>query len=191
MEQYSSTWQKFYDNVDVHKLTQLAKKHNYPLKLLVLRLQMHMGVRGLKCFNMHPGHRTPSNGIVAGCTQSTTFAKILLMDAMIEAHRSWITHNTVYNQIRTFVDDIRVTTRGTSRAVKNKFNKAVPKFVTQLKSIGCKIGEKTTCFGTLQVMRKHLAALLRRQKVKSQTSQATKDLGTGSCRPHFASRFFV
>ena len=67
--------EKFYDNVDVHQLSKLAQKHQYPTMLLCLGLQMHLGVRGLKCFNIHPGHKTPSNGIIAGCTQSTTFQK--------------------------------------------------------------------------------------------------------------------
>ena len=96
---------------------------------------------------------------------------------MLVAHQNWIKHNTLYNQIRTFVDDIRITTRGPTRTVKNKFNKTISNFITHLKHIGCKIGEKTTCLGTRQGVRNHLLRLLRRHKVKSQTSQASKDLG--------------
>ena len=169
--------EKFYDNVDVHKLITLATKHEYPTILLTLGLQMHMGIRGLKCYNMHPGFKQPSNGIIAGCTQSTTFAKILLMDAMIEAHRGWITHNSLHTQIRTFVDDIRVTTREPMIAVRKKSSKTVPTFTKHLKEIGCKIGSKTTCLGSNQAIRDHLLKTLRAQKIRAQTAYASKDLG--------------
>ena len=105
--------EKFYDNVDVHKIIELGLKHRYPTRLLGLGLMMHMGIRGLKCFNIIPGSKLPSNGRIAWCIQSTTFAKILLMDAMMGAHQAWQTPPPLNTQIRTFVDDIRVTARGT------------------------------------------------------------------------------
>ena len=69
--------EKFYDNIDITKLIRLGQDYNYPTRIMALGLQMHMACRGIKCYNTHPGHTLPSNVIIAGCTQSTTSAKIL------------------------------------------------------------------------------------------------------------------
>ena len=46
--------------------------------VLTLGLQIHMAPRGLRCYCHCLGQILPHNGIIAGCTQSTTFAKVNL-----------------------------------------------------------------------------------------------------------------
>ena len=70
--------EKFYDNIDVVQLIDKTEALEYPLCMLVLGLQVHMSPRGLKCYNHCPRLVLPRNGIIAGCSQSTTFARILL-----------------------------------------------------------------------------------------------------------------
>ena len=70
--------EKFYDNIDIAYLIQEAITLDYDVTLLNLGLQMHMAPRGLKCYGICPGQVAASNGIIAGCTQSTTFTKIYL-----------------------------------------------------------------------------------------------------------------
>eukprot|EP00973_Karenia_brevis_P071995 10003033-Karenia_brevis.AAC.1 len=67
--------EKFYDNISIPTLITEATRLGYPPLVLKLGLQMHMACRSIRCYQFRPGVTTPTNGIIAGCTQSTTFAK--------------------------------------------------------------------------------------------------------------------
>eukprot|EP00973_Karenia_brevis_P002211 297119-Karenia_brevis.AAC.1 len=67
--------EKLYDNISIPTLVQEATRLDYPPLVLKLGLQMHMACRSIMCYQLHPGVTTPTNGIIAGCTQSTTSAK--------------------------------------------------------------------------------------------------------------------
>eukprot|EP00973_Karenia_brevis_P069316 9637407-Karenia_brevis.AAC.1 len=77
--------EKLYDNISIPTLIKEATRLGYPPLILKLGLQMHMACRSIKCYQFHPGVTAPTNGIIAGCTQSTTFAKILLHAIIQEA----------------------------------------------------------------------------------------------------------
>ena len=64
--------EKFDDNIDIGDLIAEAAKLQYPIILMSLGLQMHMAPRGLRCYGFCPGQVLAGNGIIAGCTQSTT-----------------------------------------------------------------------------------------------------------------------
>eukprot|EP00973_Karenia_brevis_P030971 4271938-Karenia_brevis.AAC.1 len=70
--------EKFYDNISIPILIQEAIRLGYPPLVLKLGLHMHMACRSIRCYQFHPGVTSPTRGTIAGCTQSTTFAKILL-----------------------------------------------------------------------------------------------------------------
>ena len=70
--------EKFSDNIDIGVLIIEAAALQYPIKLMSLGLQMHMAPRGLRCYGYCPGQVLAGNGIIAGCTQSTTYTKIYL-----------------------------------------------------------------------------------------------------------------
>ena len=97
--------EKFYDNIDITKLIKMAHTTSYPPLLLALGMQMHLALRGTRCFNIYPGAHLPCNGIIAWCTQSTTFAKVLLHEVLQQAY-----HNHQGVMIRSFVDDVRTST---------------------------------------------------------------------------------
>eukprot|EP00973_Karenia_brevis_P044766 6200018-Karenia_brevis.AAC.1 len=78
-----------------------------------------MACRSIRCYQLHPGVTAPSNGIIEGCTQSTTFAKLLLHAIIQEADDSEITealargYAPMYaTTLRTFVDDTSSISRG-------------------------------------------------------------------------------
>ena len=89
--------EKFYDNIDITQLMLLGLQYGYPRRIMALGLQMHMACRGLKCYNANPGYTMPTNGIIAGCTQSTTFAKVLLMEVMQTMYTDWQIDKLKYN----------------------------------------------------------------------------------------------
>ena len=69
--------EKFYDNIDTATLIKEAANLDYPIVLLSFGLQIHMAPRGLRCYGYCPGQVLAGNGIIAGCTQSTTYTKII------------------------------------------------------------------------------------------------------------------
>ena len=71
--------EKFYDNICIERLVREAERLRYPMLVFKLGLMMHMARRWLRTYNYVPGcFVLPRNGIIAGCSQSTTFARILL-----------------------------------------------------------------------------------------------------------------
>eukprot|EP00973_Karenia_brevis_P024804 3418420-Karenia_brevis.AAC.1 len=70
--------EKFYDNISIPALIKEATRLGYPAWVLKLVLQMHMARRSIRCCQFHLVVTVSHNGIIAGCTQSTTVAKILL-----------------------------------------------------------------------------------------------------------------
>ena len=89
---------------------------DYPLDILTLGLQLHMSPRGLKCYDHCPGVVLPRNGMIAGCSQSTTFARILLFKMLkflwdgyqtSQAYGlSLCTHDEATATVSSFVDEL-------------------------------------------------------------------------------------
>ena len=77
---HTTLWdeENFYDNIDILQPITNSQEVEYPISILSLGFQFHMGPRGLRCYNHCPGLVLPRNGIIAGCSQTTTFARILL-----------------------------------------------------------------------------------------------------------------
>lgn len=170
--------EKFYDNISITKLMMLGLQHGYPRRLMSLGLQMHMACRGLKCYNTHPSHTMPTNGIMAGCAQSTTFAKVLLMDVVQTMYTTWEIGQLKYNaQVRTSVDDIVITCRGPHKQVIKQYHKGLPILIKALKELGYIISTKTAILGSSKMVRHQIYRILLRQKVKAQIAQSGKDLG--------------
>ena len=74
--------EKFFDIVDNLQLIDKSMEVEYPLAIPILGLQLHMSPRGLKFCNHCPGLVLPRNDIIPGCSQSTTFARILLYNML-------------------------------------------------------------------------------------------------------------
>ena len=97
--------EKFYDNIDLVKLTEQAVEVEYPIRVYTLGLQMHMSPRVVKAYDCNMHASTPTNGIIAGCVQSNYLARVLLWDTL---QRSWDKVNSPsQTYLRSFVDDIR------------------------------------------------------------------------------------
>eukprot|EP00973_Karenia_brevis_P054833 7623246-Karenia_brevis.AAC.1 len=67
--------EKSYDNISIPMVIREATRPVYPALVLKLGVQMHMACRSIRRYQFHPGVTVPTTGIIAGCTQSTTFAK--------------------------------------------------------------------------------------------------------------------
>ena len=124
--------EKFYDNIDIGTLIEEAANLQYPIMLLSLGLQMHMAPRGLRCYGYCPGQVLAGNGIIAGCTHSTTYTKICL-HAVLQGFWDRYQTRTMLGQasianpaeepaevdadIRSFIDDMSMATYGEAPAL--------------------------------------------------------------------------
>ena len=73
----------FYDGINVKRLTQDVVKFNFPLAVASLALQTHAGTRSLRvnsCFSK-PIEQV-GRGILAGCSSSTSFARLFLLEPL-------------------------------------------------------------------------------------------------------------
>ena len=74
--------EKFYDNIHIGKLIQRAKEYGYPIRTFALGIQMHLAPRIVKAHGNLTMCKQPSNGIIAGCTQSNKFAGVFLFPTL-------------------------------------------------------------------------------------------------------------
>ena len=101
---------KFYDNIDISKLMDRAIEMEYPIMILALGVSMHMAPRVLKTQEHFTMCELPSNGIIAGCTQSNIFARIFLF-AILKWSIEGVPincrmRNPDWDFLKSFVDDI-------------------------------------------------------------------------------------
>eukprot|EP00973_Karenia_brevis_P005820 792397-Karenia_brevis.AAC.1 len=151
--------ENLYDNTSIPALVREANRLDYPSLVLKLGLQMHMACRSIRCYQFHPGVTTPANGIIAGCTQSTTFAKILLHAIIQQAYDTEVTEalargmpRSYATTLRTFVDDISNISRGRDTWVLQAQRSTSSSLLKGLEAAKCKISKKTAIIGS----RKHL-----------------------------------
>ena len=95
--------EKFYDNIDIIKLIDRSMDLEYPVIMMALGIQMHMAPRCINAYETYAICDLPKNGIIAGCTQSNIFARILLHRIMKQAVEAI---PPPLQMLRSFVDDI-------------------------------------------------------------------------------------
>ena len=93
------------------RIQEKNKKKTLCVRMLSLGLQMHMAPRILKTNGGYISTGIPNNGIIAGCAQSTSWAKTLLHQNLDEAQSGYEVA-LLKREARTFLDDIRLTERG-------------------------------------------------------------------------------
>ena len=78
--------EKFCDNICIIRLIKEAYRLGYPMLVFRLGLMMHMAPRVLRTYSYVPEMVQSRNGIIAGCSQSTAFARILLHGVLSSIH---------------------------------------------------------------------------------------------------------
>lgn len=152
--------EKLNDNIDILKLVHNAAHKGYNATFLALGLQMHMAPRLVKARDAYAYCKLPANGIIAGCTQSNTFARIFLY-FVLHARYNDTSLKADATYIRQFVDDIREShydadvTRLKADAVRQALALG-----TGLVGLGCKIFIKTTILASTKALRQAIAKSL-------------------------------
>lgn len=167
--------EKFYDNINITKLIRKAQEMGYPVVALALGLSMHMAPRVVKAFEHYVMCDVPLNGIIAGCTQSTFFARLFLY-AVLKEHS-----NRPGANIRSFLDDISQRVRGNTTAeVETTIVEQGNALAIDLVGIGCKISSKTTVLANTKQSRETIVRGLRARHVEVTSATSAKDLGVGT-----------
>eukprot|EP00973_Karenia_brevis_P030360 4186319-Karenia_brevis.AAC.1 len=146
---------------------------------------MHMACKSIRCYQFHPGVTTPTNGIIAGCTQSTTLAKKKLLHAVCqEAYETEISEALARGypkgyatKLRKFVDDLRSISRRHEQWVLQAQRNTSTVLLQGLKNTKCKKSKKTAVIATrsrLRIMHtKHSGGI----GLKTKAPRVTRDLG--------------
>ena len=81
-------FEKFYDSLSIPRLIAKCLTLGYPVKLAALGIIMHTAPRTIRAYDHHVMMGRPSNGIIAGCTQSNHFARIFLHAIISSVHEA-------------------------------------------------------------------------------------------------------
>ena len=166
--------EKFYDIINITKLAQHACELGYPITAVALGVQMHMAPRILKAHDHYTMCALPATGIIAGCTQSNYFARVLLKMVLKGAMEAVLAQVT-----RTFVDDIsQAVVAGRDIVVSTV--RAAHDLYLRLVREDCVISNKTVILSASKKNRAAIARMLHRRGVRVTPTTVGKDLGVGT-----------
>ena len=160
---------KFYDNIPIPKLVGRARDMGYPTAIVAAGLIMHMCPRVLKAYDHYEPCCSPSNGIIAGCTQSTYWARMFLFAVMKTAVESFP------QTLRTFIDDVsqKVHTEEED-SMAEIMVPAATALAKGFTDLGCVISDKTVIVTRSKTSMKKIQDGLRRRKVHVSTAYTAK-----------------
>ena len=170
---------KFYDSIDVTILIGLCRDKQYPLHPLVLGMKMHMALRVLKVDDGFQPCELPSNGIIAGCLQSTRLTKGFLY-GVCQRHCYAIPDQKLNQEyLRSFVDDLAQLHAGQEDQMVVDAIAVGAALAQDLINIRCRISPKSTIVGKPSIAKRIQRGLaLRGIQVKIATEG--RDLGVGT-----------
>ena len=98
--------EKFYDTIEPGLVAKEGRKLGYPISDLYMGILVHRSGRILRANGGVSGYVTPGCSILAGCMQSTAWARVVLYDLLQEAH------NRFSVSIQSWVDDLTQRSHG-------------------------------------------------------------------------------
>ena len=173
--------EKFYDNIHIGLLIKRAEDLGYPSLIIALGLQMHLAPRILKAHEHHTFCELPSNGIIAGCTQSIIYARIFLYLVIKPVHEEVPPQIGQKEQkLRTFVYDVCQTQHGNAQYVIRNITRGALVLASGLIGSRCKISNtKSVLISTKREIGKAILKNLKDKGISLKLVKAAKDLGVG------------
>lgn len=148
------------------KLIQKVLDIGYPVMVSALGVQILMAPRIVKAFGCYMECNLLSNGVVAGCTQSNSLARIMLAGFVKKRHRAG--GNATQTQNRTFVDDIHQAAHGSQGDIIKNVTEKRTILATLLLEADCLISEKPAILATNHKVRSEVVGHLRRRGITPQ-----------------------
>ncbi len=166
--------EKLYDNIHIGKLIERAKEYGYPIRTFALGIQMHLAPRIVKAHDNPTMCKQPSNGIIAGCTQSNKFARVLLFPILRDIYEG-----IPGQMLRSFVDDISQAQHGPAGSTLNDMKRGAMMLASGLIGSRCKISGKSKILASNKKLRDSLVKYLKEFGLNVESVASAKDLGAG------------
>ena len=154
-----------------------------------------MSPRGLNCYDHCPGLVLPRNGIIAGCSQSTTFERILLykmLRFLWDGYQTSQAYGLSYcpagedtASVSSFVDDLKTTTHGHKDTHVHTHRMMGSNMILDLKGMKAKVSKKNVILSTKRIHGQALAKYYAKKGVSTSVKPSAKYLGldtTGGVR---------
>ena len=149
-----------------------------------------MSPRGLKCYDHCPGVVLPHNGIIAGCSQSTTFAGILLyrmLKFLWDGYQTSQAYGLSYcpegedtASVSSFVDDLKTTTHGLNESHVETHQMMGSKMILDVKGLKAKVSKKNVILSTKKTHGLRLAQHYAKRGISTSVKPSAKYLGLGT-----------
>ncbi len=167
---------KFYDSIDWSRLAEVALDLNYSPRLLALGLQAHCGGRILQA---NGAVTTPignfDTSILAGCMQSTIFARIFLYHILDDIHKQWPMAGP-----KQHVDDLSQTVYGNDEFVEKQLTESGIQLACNLHAAGLVISPKTVIIPKSSKAAQNVARALESKGFSVRLAADARDLGIDS-----------
>ena len=164
---------KFFDSIDPALVLREGLKLQYPPLDLVLALSMHCAPRILVLQGTVSACILPLRSILAGCSHSMRFARLVMHDPVQHIVRSDAKVST-----STFVDDVAQVSMGTLMQVAKRVTYAGMKFANQMRARKLKLSAKSVVVATSPRLAQIISSnIAKHTKVPITSKFIAKDLG--------------
>ena len=127
---------KYFDSVNIAELSSRAQEARYPVLDLAMGLQMHIAPRVLQHQKNCSQATQVTQSILAGCSQAVPFTKAYLNAELCKLQEPGI-------QLGVYIDDVGMSTTGTTFAVVQLLADAGAKFVRCMQAAKLKVAAKS------------------------------------------------
>ena len=174
--------EKFYDTIEPGLVAKEGRKLGYPISDLYMGILVHRSGRILRAHGGVSKYVTPRCSILAGCMQSTAWARVVLYDLLQEAH------NRFSVSIQSWVDDLTQRSHGMHNGQSQRHQVILVSIgagalIAQgMSKKGCKISiSKSVILATdLELATAVQAGILQEAGIQLPIVQSARDLGIDS-----------
>jgi len=163
---------KFYDSIRPWMLAELSRQLGYPAVLLYLGLLVHEAARIIFDRCVASRFVVPEASILAGCMQSTTWAKIYLHDILHEVH-----HSFAPVRVSSWIDDLAQLCVASRAVVVARMAGAAVFLQQRLRDRGCHFAPKSFAISADATLNRYLVEELAARGVVVQAKASGRDLG--------------
>ena len=164
---------KFYDSIPPEQVAITACSLGFPLRSLVLGLQVHMATRRLRAGGTHSGEIYPTTSIVAGCTRSVCWSRCLLYQVLDDLHKNYRPL-----EVQSWVDDLAARVSHTREIAIAKAVEGSVALVEGLRARGCKLSPKSVVIASNPKVAKEVVEKLGQRGIQVGSALRARDLGS-------------
>ena len=172
--------EKFYDSIDLMKLSDLAEQASYPMHVFIYDMFYQLAPRVLRWYSAYSEPIPVSRGILAGSRRGNTFARVVLYPIIHKIHYN-IPHSLSLES-GVHVDDIAQSLRyssslSSSRDIVADAVRVGKMLVTSIQAQNLIISSKSVIVSSSKSLAREVSDQLAKQGIKIVAQDAGRDLG--------------